>query len=460
MNFKVKSRFLGLSAVTVLGSGAVLTAAPATAVVSTASGVVPFSAGHLAARYTGPTPPTTAQCLKLTGFRCYGAPQFQAAYNEAGLFKSGNDGTGQTIVIIDSFGSPTVKQDLAVYSKAYGLPPAKLTVQTPEGPINFNDPNAPGWMVETALDVEMAHATAPGAAIDLVEVPVAETEGIVGIPQMERAVKWAVDNDHPAVISQSWGATEQTFASAEQISDQRFAYKDAAAHGVTVLAASGDFGATDPFFSGACCYPGHVNSWPASDPLITSVGATLLTLDQQGHRIAPDRAWGGEGVGFQAGGGTVSAVFARPAYQNNVASIVGNWRGTPDISLSGDPQGQALVYLSAPQVGPAGWYGVAGTSEASPLFSGVVALAAQRAGHGLGQINPALYKMVSQANSGVIDVTLGNNNLTYCSANCGTPTEVDTTVIGYPAVSGYDMATGWGTVDAAVFVPTLARDAG
>ena len=436
---------------------AALLAPGAAAGVSTAAGVTPMVS---ASRYISAQPPTTAQCLAAFGIRCYGATQFEAAYNESNLLKSGNDGTGQTIVIVDSFGSPTVQHDLAVYSQAYGLPPAKLTVQTPEGPINFNDPNAPGWMVETSLDVEMAHAMAPGASIDLVEVPVAETEGIVGIPQMEHAVKWAVDNDHPAVISQSWGATEQTFASAEQIMDERYAYKDAAAHGVTVLASSGDFGATNPFFNGNCCYLQHANSWPASDPLVTAVGGTLLRLDAQGHRIAPDRAWGGEGVGFQAGGGTVSSVFSRPSYQNNVAGIVGAWRGTPDVSLSADPLGRAIVYISAPQVGAAGFYLVAGTSEASPLFSGVVALAAQRAGHGLGVINPTLYSMVFQAHSGVIDVSVGNNNISFCTANCGTSSEKDTTVRGYPAVSGYDLATGWGTVDANAFVPTLARDAG
>ncbi len=455
MNVRVKRGVIGLGVLTVMGSGAAL-AAPA-AVVSTAGGVTPFSTTHVATGYAGSTPPTTKQCLKFIGVRCYGALQFQAAYNEGRLLRSGNDGTGQTIVIIDSFGSPTVQNDLATYSQAYGLPAPNLTVQTPEGPINFNDPQAPGWMVETTLDVEMAHATAPGAAIDLVEVPVAETEGIVGIPQMEQAVQWAVDNDHPAVISQSWGATEQTFANAEQIRDERFAYRDAAAQGVTVLASSGDFGATNPFFDGSCCYLHHANSWPASDPLVTAVGGTLLTLDQQGNRIAPDRAWGGEGLGNQAAGGTISSVFTRPSYQNGVVGVVGDWRGTPDISLSADPKGGAVIYLSAPQVAPPGWYVVAGTSEASPLFSGIVALAAQRAGHGLGAINPMLYHMVSRANSGVIDVSVGNNNIRFCAANCGSSTEQDVTVKGYPAVSGYDMATGWGTVDAAIFVPTLAR---
>lgn len=459
MSIRVRRRAFGVGALTVLATGSAL-APSAGGIVSAARGVVPFSAGQAVSLQAGPQPPTTAQCLKAFGRRCYGALQFQAAYHLSPLFAAGNDGTGQTIVIIDSFGSPTIQHDIRVYSQAYGLPAAKLTVQRPEGPINFNDPAAPVWMVETSLDVEMAHATAPGAAIDLVEVPVAETEGIVGIPQMERAVDWAVHNDHPAVISQSWGATEPTFASAEQIRDERFAYQYAAAHGVTVLASSGDFGATDPFFNGNCCFLRHVNSWPASDPLVTAVGGTLLTLDQRGHRIVADRAWGGGGVGFQAGGGTTSSVFARPAYQDGVAGIVGNWRGTPDISLSADPKGLALVFLSPAQVGPAGWYGVAGTSEASPLFSGVIALAAERAGHGLGLINPALYSLVHQSNSGVVDVSAGNNNISFCVANCGTAIEKDKTVAGYPAVSGYDLSTGWGTVDGATFVPTLARDAG
>ena len=459
MHVRVVRRALA-STVLAVAAPAGFLASSTGAVGSALPAVHPMLAGHAIHLQAGLTPPNTAQCLKFFGVRCYGATQFQTVYDEGPLLKAGNDGSGETIAIIDSFGSPTIQHDIAVYSQAYGLPPAKLNVQTPEGSINFNDPNAPGWMVETTLDVEMAHAMAPGATIDLIEVPVAETEGIVGIPQMEIAVKYAVDIDHAAVVSQSWGATEQTFRDNAQIQNQRYAYKDAAAKGTTVLASSGDFGATDPFFNGNCCYLHHVNSWPASDPLVTAVGGTLLILDQAGHRVVPDRAWGNEGNGFQAGGGTVSAVFGRPGYQDEVASKVGGWRGTPDISLSADPRGLALVYLSAPQVGSAGWYGVAGTSEASPLFSGVIALAAQRAGHGLGLINPALYRMVNQARSGVLDVSAGNNNITFCVANCGASNEQDKTIKGYAAVSGYDLATGWGTVDAATFVPTLARDAG
>jgi subtilase family serine protease len=165
----------------------------------------------------------------------------------------------------------------------------------------------------------------------------------------------------------------------------RFAFKDALAYGVTVLAASGDDGATNAESDGSTLYPMRVNSWPSSDPLVTSVGGSMLNLDNNGNKLSPDVVWNDA---FGAGGG-MSAVFKRPIYQIGVTKDVGKSRGTPDISMSAAVNGGAWVYVSFGGIST-GWHIVGGTSEASPIFSGIVALASQAAGHRLGLINPAL----------------------------------------------------------------------
>jgi subtilase family serine protease len=267
------------------------------------------------------------------------------------------------------------------------------------------------------------------------------------------------------VISQSFSATEQTFPSPQSLLALRGPYIDARDHHVTVLAASGDSGAADVRADGHY-YLFPVTSWPDSDPLVTGVGGTQLQLDAQGKRTAPDGVWndtnnvdtnefvfGNAGPNPMAGGGGQSVIFSRPSYQDSVRSVVGGQRGVPDIAMSAACNGAVDAYQSfAGQ--PAGWYPVCGTSEATPLFSGIVALADQVAGHPLGLINPALYSLSASAAPGIVDVTQGNNSVSFTQGN-----ELRT-VNGFAALPGYDLASGVGTVDAATFVPELARAAG
>jgi len=148
-------------------------------------------------------------------------------------------------------------------------------------------------------------------------------------------------------------------------------------------------------------------------------------------------------------------VFPRPAYQNGVAGAVGNWRGNPDISMSAAVDGSALVFLDAQAAqGQAGYYLIGGTSEATPEFAGIVAIADQVAGHGLGLINPALYQMEAAHDAGIADVTSGTNTVTFPQGG-GVHT-----VRGWDAVNGYDLASGVGTIDAAQFVPELVAAVG
>ena len=153
------------------------------------------------------------------------------------------------------------------------------------------------------------------------------------------------------------------------------ALANAALHGVTVLGSSGDHGSTDAKLDQHTLYDRQVNSWPSSDPLVTSVGGTQLHLDADGNRLAPDNVWNDTALGLNgAGGGGPSHVFARPPFQQATRTGAGRARATPDISMSAAQDGGALVYLTAPGVDP-GYHVIGGTSEASPLFAGIVAIA-------------------------------------------------------------------------------------
>ncbi|MFI5978465.1 S8 family serine peptidase [Streptomyces sp. NPDC051452] len=408
---------------------------------------VPALAGHVLAHDVA-APLPIAQCQAKWHIACYNPLQYRTAYNLNALYRKGITGKGRTIVIVDSFGSPTVQHDLDVYSKQFGLPSTKVKV-VKWGHVPAFDPknsDMTGWAGETTLDVEMAHAVAPGAKIVVVETGVAETEGTTGLPEMMSAEKHLIDHGVGDVISQSFGATENTFpgfgrGDFSSIKKLRYAFQAAARKNVTVLASSGDGGATDNTADGKDYYKKRVNSWPSSDPLVTSVGGTQLHLDDKGRRVKPDSVYNDYG----AGGGGQSHVFPRPAFQNGVKKVVGARRGTPDISMAAAVDGGAWIYSSFDPTAT-GWDVSGGTSEAGPLFSGIVALADQAAGHRLGDINAALYTLSRHAGTGVVDVKDGTDN-SYAG------------VKGYKAVKGYDMATGVGTLDALRFVPALAKAA-
>ena len=368
--------------------------------------------------------------------------QLTAAYNLGPLQKRGIDGAGQTIVIVDSFGSPTIAADLASFDSAFGLrAPASLKVIQPAGPVPAYRANTTrsGWASETSMDVEWAHVMAPAAAIVLVETPTAETEGVAGFPQIVTAENYVLHHHLGQVISQSFGATEQTFSSPAQLLGQRGPYELAARDHVTVLAASGDNGASGETLDMHSVYNRPVVEWPASDPLVTAVGGTELKLSPAGQRVAPDIAW-------NEGGGGPSHVFPRPAYQNGVASVTGRHRGIPDISMDASCSSPVPVFGS--YLGGGGWQTSCGTSLATPLMAGIVALADQVAGHPLGLINPALYKMLAAHSPAITDILAGDNAVHG---------DGGATVPGYRATPGYDLASGAGTVNAAVFVPLLAR---
>jgi subtilase family serine protease len=394
--------------------------------------------------------PPSSYCLQNYGIQCLTPTMLAKAYNFGPLRDAGIDGSGRTIVIVDSFGSPTIASDLHAFDQEFGLPdPPSLTIIQPSGPVPPFDPNdstMQGWGIEASLDVEYAHAFAPGAAIILVETPVAETEGVQGFPEMIHAENYVIDHDLGDVISQSFAATEETFPNNDAILDLRSAYKNAAKHHVTVLGAAGDWGATGYELNGVDFYPYRVIAWPASDPLVTAVGGTVLTLDDSGNRLAPDAVWNDYG----AGGGGVSAVFRRPDYQDRVKEVVGKQRGIPDISMNGACLSAVWVYWSFPPE-PPGWGLICGTSESTPEFAGIVAMADQAAGRRLGLLGPRLYELHQRS---LVDITTGNNTYGPFTNSDGNTY----TVAGYDAGPGYDLASGRGTIDATKFVWALVED--
>jgi subtilase family serine protease len=479
------------------GGAAVAPAVAAAAPSAVAAPVAPVASVHVLAAAAGDAsaPPTTAQCEQGYGIACYQAFQLQQAYDVSPLYARGIEGQGQTIVIVDPFGSPSIVSDLQTFDAQMGLPnPPSIKVITPDGPITTTAAtctasySAAGpdtcsdyynWTQETSVDVEWSHAIAPRANILLVETPMTEAMGIYGFPQIVAAENYVIDHHLGNVISQSFGTPEQTFTSPGQIYSLRSAYVNAAQQGVTVLAASGDTGSSGDYCDPAtgcadptsviCCDSTRSVNWPASDPLVTAVGGTQLDLDGAGDRTAPDSVWnnpsssiGVTGPAYTLGatGGGLSTIFARPQFQDAVAGIVGDSRGTPDIAMSAS----YIDFYDTADQAAAGWGIANGTSEASPLFAGIVALADQVAGHSLGDLNPALYAMgASRGLSGITPISAGSNTFTYCLTadiesdfSCAASSDL-VTIPGFTADGYYNNAAGWGTVDAASFVPALAR---
>jgi subtilase family serine protease len=412
---------------------------------------------------TQPLP--TSGCVSATGTRCYSPAQFAKAYRLDDLAAGGIDGSGQTIAIVDSFGSPTIRKDLHRFDQTFGvsnpsgvpLDPAiaqdpKLTIIQPAGHVPaFTSHNSDmvGWAEETTLDVEWAHVMAPKANILLVETPTSETEGTAGFPDIVKAENYVIKHRLASVISESFGATENTFPTRKSLLKLRSAFINAQRRNITVLGASGDSGSTDYQLNLRDLYTMRVNSWPSSDPLVTSIGGTQLNLDDSGSRLSPDVVWNDRSG---ASGGGPSHVFKRPPFQNGDKSVVGKWRGTPDVSLSAAVDGGVWVYYSFLGTGSP-YHVFGGTSAASPEFAGVVAMADQIAGHPIGVINNALYKI--PYGGGLVDITSGNNDIGPFMNSNGKTYHVR----GFNARTGYDLASGLGTIDPARFVAALANGA-
>jgi subtilase family serine protease len=393
--------------------------------------------------------PMDADCRTFINTPCYSPQEIQNAYGLASILNAGYTGVGETIIIIVSFGSPTIAQDLQIFDADYGLPdPPSFTVLAPLGTVPFDPTNSDqvGWAFETTLDVEWAHAIAPGANIVLLTSPVSETEGMQGMPEFLLLEQYALDHHLGKIISQSWGATENTLftpAGQQVFEDFERFYQDAAQQNVTVLASAGDVGSGNPDINGTI-YPFPSVIFPASSPLVTAVGGTSLYADTSG-KYQSETVWSNS---IGAGGGGVSQRFREPLYQkllaNSVQKALRNYRGIPDVAYNADPNTAILVYAGFLS-GAAAYYFIGGTSEGSPQWAGIIADANQLAGHPLGFLNLKLYSLVALVGQSQFfhDITLGNNGFN------GIP--------GYGATTGWDLASGWGTPNLGNLVWELAH---
>jgi subtilase family serine protease len=403
-------------------------------------------------------PPTNAYCLANFGFSCYGPHEIRTAYGLNSLIDSGFTGAGETIVVIESYGSPTLEADLRQFDSDYGLPdPPSLKILAPLGtaPVDITQPDPQGWAFETTLDVEWAHAMAPGAPIVVLTSPVDETEGVQGLPEFLELEKYALDHHLGKIISQSWAATENTLfynaagpAGPRVIEDYETFYERARQEQVTVLASAGDDGTenasaySETLGAPTSFYTFPTVNFPASSPLVTSVGGTTLYTDVSGD-YKHETVWNDSSVNGGAGGGGISQVFQTPDYQElwlswQKRSTLGNHRGIPDVTYNADEYNSPiLVYTSflGAALGPSyvGYYFIGGTSEGSPQWAGIVADLNQYAHAPLGFLNPILYVLggLGQFPDFGHDITIGNNSYG------GVP--------GYSATDGWDLASGWGT---------------
>ncbi len=372
-------------------------------------------------------------------------PQDILDYNIGELWKKGIDGTGTTIALVEGWDDPQINDVIKAFDQKYGLPDPDIQTSYPSGEGHLPAQCPPGmvalgsygscdaWKNELELDVQAAHLIAPYAKI-LITATSADSEitddaaSQVAPPEMMQALEYISKNHLADAISISDGTGESTYRYGKaEITAQDPGLLSAAAAGIPVVVATGDCGVVQnlPVASSQC---GDTTATPDTatwddSPWVTAVGGSVPNLDILGRRPGPDPVWH-RGT-FSSGAG-YSSVYLRPAYQDRVAAITrSTMRSVPDITMDAQH----------------------GTSEAAPLFAGVLALAAQVNQGSVGPINNVLYDVMGPrgAHAGIADVVTGNN-----SATVGT-----VLVPGFTATTGFDVVSGWGTIDASRFVPDL-----
>ncbi|WIG61032.1 MAG: membrane associated serine protease [Ktedonobacterales bacterium] len=353
--------------------------------------------------------------------RCYSPQQIRTAYDINRVLKKGIQGQGQTIVIIDAYQSPTITQDLSQFNHLFGLQNSTLNIIAPNGltPFDPNDPNQVGWAGEITLDVEWSHAIAPLATIDLVLAPSNADTDLLSVTE------YAVNHNLGDVISQSFGEAESC-ADPNLLAQEHQVFKQAVSQGMTVFASSGDDGAAQPTCDGSSAFLSA--STPASDPLVTGVGATSLNASQSYGKYLGETAWNDQ---FGASGGGFSTLYKRPHYQTG-SNLGSNWRGVPDVAYNGDVNGGVLTVWGSSGYGPGLVFIFGGTSAGSPQWAAMLTLVDQTFGR-QGFINTTLYRGFAAAGGFFHDITSGNN--TFDGVN------------GYNTRPGWDAVTGWGSFD-------------
>lgn len=416
-----------------------------------ASGQVPGAVARLAsmtaASRAGGLPPRETQIKVLTAVlkRMAKHPQGTPGsadvidYGIGSLWRKGVDGAGTTIAVIAGWDDKRIAQQIAAFDKIWGLPAPEISTIFPAGRLPAACPpgmnrlgdlgSCSAWESELTLDVMAAHVIAPYATILIAATPAdmqvtEDAASQVAPPEMMAALEHIASAHLANVISISDETGEAGYSHGRpEITAQDPGELAAAAAGIPVLVATGDCGVAQnlPVATSQCSrlYPQpDTGAWDDS-PWVTAVGGSFPNLDSHGRRIGPDPL-------LQASAAGYSAVFARPAYQDNVAQITGSpMRSVPDITMDG----------------------LDGTSEAAPLLAGVLALATQVNHGNVGPVNPVLYRDLGPrgARAGIADVISGSDPALLPPAQI---------IAGFTAARGFDVASGWGTINGN-FVPSL-----
>jgi subtilase family serine protease len=442
-----------------------------------------------------------------TTIHCYTPNDIRNHYGLDPLTPTTNDGAGQTIVLVDSYGSPTAASDLAFFANTFNGPTPDFEAVFPGGKVDYSHATgngsgtsgptaAEGWAGEANLDVQWAYAIAPKAHIVLVGTKPAETQGVQGMPNFMKAIDWAI-NKYPAgtVFSMSFGTDETAFAggsAATQFAKFDQTFQRGLAKHDTFFASSGDEGSigVTRAHHQTQTVDHAATSYPNTSPYVTSVGGTQLQsgwtwdptqdkpFNDDGSRNAlywnwtpsgeSEAVWNESWAGIGTGGG-LSSVYPRPSYQDPVAGVVGSHRGVPDLAWNAAVNGGVLVYRTYfPEIDGSASFGVfGGTSAASPQAAAMTAIAnqARAAAHkpGIGNLNEVIYSSSFDQGSAFLDIVarqygttpsghLQNNRMWDTGADgFVTPDPVP----GFPTTSGYDLTTGWGTPKAPAYVSAL-----
>jgi hypothetical protein len=359
-------------------------------------------------------------------------------YGVNDLWKKAIDGAGVTVAYVVTNPDPNLAASMTTYDTAMDLPPADITDMALPAP---TDPSAVCKVEcstgEDQLDAEAIHSMAPFAKILFVHPPVPETIGMQGWPEVAQAIKMIADKHLADVISVSLGDGESEFindptnpGASQQAAIHSLdpAFLDAAAHNIPVSFASGDCGPTDPPVLGDTgqCTPavGVTAGHPADNPWVTAVGGTIPNagLATAAGRTAPDALWTAPNNHSDAEGAGVSTIYPKPSWQSSNPALKGvTGRAYPDITMDASD----------------------GTSQASPTFAGILALATQVRHADLGNVNAALAALGPRGTAaGIVDVPAGYTNTAYG-------------VTGFSTATGYDIASAFGTISAPAFVPAL-----
>jgi hypothetical protein len=425
-------------------------AAPAAgAARATAAGATRASSAAGTAAVTGGGPSRQQQIKRLTAVlrnmrqhyaryrQITPGPQDIFDYQIGSLWRRGIDGYGTTVAVIEGWDDPGIGKLVAGYDQRFGLPNPDIRTIFPAGPLPAKCPpgmqklggygSCRAWQGELELDVISAHLMAPYAKIVISATP-ADTQitddaaSQVAPPEMMKALEYISQHHVANAISISDGTGEVTYShGAEEITAQDPGELTAAAAGIPVMVATGDCGVVQNLAvaNGQCEDTSGAPDTAAWDdsPWVTAVGGSVPNMTKAGAKAGPDPLWHYSGAGF-------SSVFPRPAYQDGVAGRTGSaMRSVPDITMDSQD----------------------GTSEAAPLFAGIMALATQLNHGNVGPVNPALYQVLGPAGAadGIANVIRGNDS---------TPK-----VPGFAAGRGFDVASGWGTINASRFVPSLVN---